>query len=135
MTFFEEQFVSTLRRLVREKPDFVYQLPEIWSDHDQDFVQATSCQYIEDNHETEKLCGSCLIGQVLVELGVSMQELFHGDDGKMNSRGFGHLAHDLGLPLREEVIDWAAAIQRRQDNNTPWGEALRSADTNRPIDL
>ncbi|RYH63731.1 MAG: hypothetical protein EON54_07505 [Alcaligenaceae bacterium] len=132
MTFFEEQFVSTVRRLVREKPDFIYQLPEIWSDHLQDFVKSGSCMYVELDPESDKLCGSCLLGQALLELGVDVNILYQGGDHKNNSQSFDHLAAELELPLRAQVIEWAATVQRYQDNNRPWGEALRLADEQFP---
>lgn len=132
MSGFEKKFVAEVRRLARENPDYVYAVPREWSEYDQRFVEMPSCQYVETDEETGALCGSCIIGQALIACGFSEQEL--AADG-INTKGFASLSDELTLPIRPKVRDWAATVQRRQDNKATWSAAVRHADEWYPIDL
>ena len=123
-------FEAEVRKLVAENPDKVYAIPEVWSDEAEGFVEGDSCVYVERDQDSGELCGSCLFGQVLVNLGVPAAEL---ENGYVNKSSIGGLNRKLGLGLDDRYVSWASAAQRRQDDKMPWRDALAGADQHYPL--
>jgi hypothetical protein len=123
--------------VVGPRPEFVYQ-PGTNPENG-----ASSCVYVRDGEP------SCLVGQVLARAGVSIEDLAKMDEGTPDSGteeepvgdGDGESAFEVlyengALPPYLTVTDDAAGIlthvQSRQDQGTPWGQALASVTVYRP---
>lgn len=110
----DEAVMETLRAVVAERPDYVYDSEAV------DENGVPMCVYVADG------APSCLVGHVLHRLGVPLDALsvFDESGGK-----------DAQLVVRR-VLDgtsgatahrlWAA--QSAQDNGETWGEALEAAE-------
>lgn len=102
------QLEAEVRRLAAENPNYRY-------------PHTNGCVYVERG-PGGGLCGSCLFGVALINLGVDPQELDLGD----------HVAIALLLDrngFAGPQIEWFQAVQNFQDDRRPWGEAVRLADT------
>lgn len=105
----DDEVMATLRAVVAERPDYVYEAPE-----------EDGCVYVADGTP------SCLVGHVLHRLGVSLEALSVLD---MN----GGLAAWRAVPgvldgVSGSTVDRLWAAQTAQDNGDTWGEALEYAD-------
>lgn len=103
--FTDEQVMTTLRAVVAERPDYVYE--EIAGDD--------SCLYVHNG------APSCLVGHVLFRLGLPLDVLSENEGGSpgMSVREFG-ISHRAA-----DVLDIA---QARQDVGESWGDALAAAE-------
>lgn len=102
-----EKIIAEVRRLVAEKPEYVYQQP------------FGMCVYVSGG------CGSCLIGQALFNLGLidaSLERTIHN-----GATAFGLIEH-LGLDIENTELVWLRNVQFAQDSHAPWGEAVNHAD-------
>jgi hypothetical protein len=77
------------------------------------------CVYIKDGKP------SCLIGHVLVRLGVDVGFLTDRNSSQINGHGF--TSSGSNLPWTAEAAQVMQAAQHIQDMGAPWGEALRAA--------
>lgn len=124
--------VARARQLVEAKPLFKYASQSAWVGDD---GQTISCVYVEDG------CGSCLFGQVLMDLGVP-EEFFANLEGQSISC---LLEDDLDEWLdhsdaswvdedtRGDLIEWCQTVQNLQDKQQPWWACVETADAQYPL--
>jgi len=111
-----------IRRLASEKPDYTYSVPE---DADEYREGSTGCLYTV-TLDGEKV-GSCIVGQALLNLGVSPEDLsiyeFYSVDHLFSDE---YMNDNKGFSDEEqEVIDWILGVQMLQDKAHPWGIAVQ----------
>ncbi|WP_280350411.1 hypothetical protein [Nocardia abscessus] len=114
-------FVAAVRKRAADNPDKVYQPVEMDEGGE-------SCVYVERDHETGELVGSCLIGCALVDIGVPAERL---DYVQMSFSTLNSVA-EFGIPVT--VADWAQGAQIEQDRGTTWGESVKIADELYPLE-
>lgn len=106
----DEKIMATLREVVAERPEFIYQKPLASEGN------VAVCRYVHGD------VPGCLVGQVLHRLGVSLGTL---------SVHEGQPAHSLAdtLDIGSQAVRWALnAAQTAQDGGSTWGEALACAE-------
>ncbi|WP_040828969.1 hypothetical protein [Nocardia jiangxiensis] len=96
-----------IRRLAAETPEYVY--PD------------ASCVYVK-RKLSGGLCGSCLFGVALINLGVDPEQLDVGSDTSITA-----LLADHGFEKTPQ-IEWFQTVQNLQDDCYPWGRAVKMAD-------
>lgn len=119
--------LDTLREVAQDRPDYVYQTPNA----------SEQCLYVHDVGTPSQSCG-CLVAQVLVKHGVTLEELAeHEGNGAESVIRSLH----LGLPIREAETrrfddipsnvrlfsSVLATAQNEQDSGETWGVAYDSA--------
>ncbi|MFD9205936.1 hypothetical protein ACFVZM_06610 [Streptomyces sioyaensis] len=117
ITVDEETVLQTLRDVVAERPEYVYEAPE----HMRVMTTPASCFYVHTAEDDADTCG-CVVGHVLNRLGVPLEEM---------KRYEGSSAYDMVDELintSESAILAMDAAQRYQDSGTPWGETLRRVE-------
>jgi len=113
-----ERAIELLRNRVQGNEDFVY--PRLDGD--------LSCKYESDG------CPSCLIGCVLFDTGVSVEDLKNMDllYEKMIDTDIGSLYALDNLPsnvrITRQAVDIFSAAQSAQDTGLSWGKALEKAE-------
>jgi hypothetical protein len=119
----DELIISTLRAVVAERPDYVYERPAHMAPiRDGDGEIVGECMYVHtDPEDDSKLSPGCLVGTVLYRLGMPLEELqrHEGEGGWDVVDEFG------GDDSRVVMQD----VQLRQDSGVPWGAALELALT------
>jgi hypothetical protein len=99
-------------------------------DRGKDFVYRkknpeASCQYFHGNKP------GCIIGWILDHKGVTLKDLIEGDGYNLNTSAVGTLIArgliEVDDPSTEILL---ADVQRNQDCQTPWGEAVALAKNN-----
>lgn len=118
MSTIGQQLIENVRRIVAEKPDFVYYPPR------NENGRFDSCQYVRNS------CGDCLIGRALWDAGLITPDL---EFSTSNLIPFASLADELGLDLDTREVRWLRDIQREQDNFRPWESCLEWTDNPRPV--
>lgn len=103
-----DELETEVRRLAAEKPDFVYEKP----------VNSHICKYVVEDEG--RLKGSCIMGQALINLGVSARELSHWE-----GTGIGAIVANQGISGER---NWIAQVQYAQDRDASWGDAIKHAD-------
>lgn len=104
--FTDEQVMSTLRAVVAERPDFIYEAPGDDTDE---------CVYVHDG------APSCLVGHVMVRLGFDPEE-FEPIEGQSPFQ----CQKDLDISRR--AADALTAAQDKQDMDYTWSDALAAAE-------
>lgn len=108
--FTDEQVFATLREVVAERPEHVYEKPEGWGPDG-----AIQCFYVHPDGP------GCLVGQVMHRLGVSLEEMSqHEGSGPYVFQRAGHISH-----FAADVLETA---QSSQDEGDTWGDALSAAE-------
>jgi hypothetical protein len=111
-----ERLVVAVREVAAEKPDLVYSAPY------------GGCAYVADGQP------SCIVGHAAWRLGLIDGSL-ESDDG-INSSGVTTLLRHLGV-LPNNDLDYGEpgyarefldAVQEKQDEGVPWGDAVEIAD-------
>lgn len=132
-----DRALALLHEVVDPDPGFVYR-PGTSAQGN------SSCVYVRDGEP------SCLVGHVLARAGVAVEDLARMDEGTPDSgtedepagdgdseSAFEVLWENGALPDYLEVTHDAADIlihvQSRQDQGTPWGDALATVPVRRPI--
>lgn len=135
-----DRALALLHEVVDPNPGFIYQ-PGKNPDSG-----ASACLYVRDGEP------SCLVGHVLARAGVAVEDLARMDEGTPDSgtedepagdgdseSAFEVLWENGALPDYLEVTPDAADIlmhvQSRQDQGTPWGDALATVPARRPTPL
>lgn len=117
ITVDEETVLQTLRDVVAEQPEYVYEAPE----HMQVATAPANCFYVHTAKDGTETCG-CVVGHVLNRLGVPLEEM---------KRYEGSSAYDMVDELintSESALLALDAAQGHQDIGTPWGETLRRVE-------
>lgn len=105
-----------VRRLAAENPDFIY-AP----------APGRTCNYVRPNGEGGWE-GDCLWGQAFIECGITPVELLPFGEVRIGA------AFDrLGIAAAEGEIGWARIAQRTQDCSGTWGDAIKLADAQFPL--
>lgn len=106
--FTDEQVMTTLREVVAENPDYVYESPDRTAD--------IPCLYVHDDKP------GCLVGHVLNRLGVELEDLseYEGSDADKFVRP-GFVSERAGRVLQH--------AQFEQDRGDAWRYALDAAET------
>ncbi|WP_280485404.1 hypothetical protein [Nocardia cyriacigeorgica] len=120
------QFIAAVRAEAAENPDKVYLPPLVWDEDEDDFVATDECVYVERDHGTGELVGSCIVGRALIRCGVPAEKL------DVFGISFSTLAARLGIELHPSIIEWGDCVQDRQDSGVPWSEAIEIADSEFP---
>lgn len=131
-TFTAADLATEVRRLAEESPDFVYmpidRVPE--GDEAEPDLWYGGCSYVNGSEGK-----GCIVGQALANLGVPV-EVLRNHEGN-NAAG---VMQNLGLTPMPEGMRYkpesdytpeerfCTLVQRGQDQEEPWGTALRHAD-------
>lgn len=113
--------LGTLRAVVAERPEYVYEAPE-----DARVDDSLSCYYVHRSEDGTQVPG-CLIGHVLNRLGVPLHVL-RGYEGSDARRVVDRTVSFTGDP--DEGLDVRMALQiaqSAQDGGDSWGESLAQA--------
>lgn len=106
-------FIRAVRELVNADPGYRYPSRD------------GQCYYIWNG------CGDCLIGQALVQVGVSVEELAtHDETAEKSAEGALTVLGSLGYS--GEVCHWGDRLQGLQDNDSTWRDALTLSDIDYP---
>jgi hypothetical protein len=106
----DEKIMATLREVVAERPEFIYQKPPASEG------RVPVCRYVHGD------VPGCLIGHVLHRLGVSLETL-----SVQEGQPAQHLTETLGIG--GDAVRWAmGAAQSVQDSGSTWSEALAGAE-------
>lgn len=120
ITVSEADVIATLRAVVAERPNYVYQKPAHMDDE-------YSCLYVHtDADDEEKRTPGCVVGHVLNRLGVPLDEL-EKREGKAAFRVVPDLAD-----MPEGAVDALSRAQSSQDDSDTWSMALDYALTDLP---
>jgi hypothetical protein len=101
-----EDAVLLAKRIVAERPDFVYAPPTV--------NNSPTCVYFEHNKP------SCLVGHMLWESGVS-------DMGSYNCLAVSDLIEWGAIECDDETAGFLEKLQAQQDTKHSWGDSLDSA--------
>lgn len=108
----DDLFLSTLKDVVEENPDYVYAEDEKFLD---DFDEV-SCVYFDEDGKP-----ACVVGHVFDRLGVDPDVIMaqNGMPFVFNyfRKLFSGLSHDF--------VDRVSIVQRHQDGGSTWAEAYR----------
>ena len=102
-----EDIRTSMQKIIDvEGEDFVYVIP-----NQEELGSHAACLYVHDDKP------SCLIGRVLHDLGMSLEDLsqYEGQDASMPAEAFG---------VSEHVADALTTAQFVQDTGETWGDAL-----------
>lgn len=128
MQITDEDVVRTLREVVAERPDYVYERPAhmepiIGDDGD----VAADCLYVhtspddaDDADDADDLTPGCLVGAVFHRLGVPLEDL-----ATWEGRGGFDVAGEYGVSY--DLANALSDAQASQDGGKPWGVALAIA--------
>ncbi|NKZ90481.1 hypothetical protein GS966_11105 [Rhodococcus hoagii] len=83
----------------------------------------TDCLYVERD-VAGNLCGSCLVGHGLLEVGVPAEFLDRPVIGIAEL-----LAHEWGFDQAGAKVRWLEEVQNAQDTGLPWARAIEKADS------
>jgi hypothetical protein len=110
-----DQVMQTLREVVAERPDYVYEVPEGYAAETN-----VSCYYVHGD------VPGCVVGHVLNRLGVPLSDLalVEGRGAYKVVDWFLNITDPDGVVDVEHVLSVA---QSRQDRGDSWGEALEVA--------
>lgn len=116
--FTTTDIVNEVRRLAKAEPNFVY-IDQEGRDKD------SPCGYTGMGPGTSQ-GRACIVGQALMNLGVPAEALVDSEDS------VGVLLAELEQveygPFDSTNEEWLTTVQGFQDEGTPWGEAVSSAD-------
>lgn len=116
--------VELLREAVAEKPEgYIYINPEgETAGVDEYGLSLASCDYFDP--ETGE--PSCIVGQVLAAVGVSMGH-FYGHEGSTAGTVLDYLDRKNILTVGHKAAKVLTEAQFAQDRGTPWAEAVENA--------
>ncbi len=107
-----DKLMAVVREVAAEKPDFVYDAPY------------GGCVYVADKQP------SCIVGQAAWRLGL-IDASFEKDEMD-NSAGVTTFLRTIGADLGDDETlygrEFLDAVQEKQDQGVPWGEAIQEAD-------
>lgn len=98
-----EEVKSDLKRIVKGREDYEYQIPE----------DAEECVYMH------KAKPSCLIGHLLSKHGL-LSPVYDEEP----SNGIENIINKYNLPYTKEASAYMDDVQQRQDLGFTWGEAI-----------
>lgn len=117
MSAIGQQLINIVRTKAAEDPDFRYRPPG---------GSGASCVYVYRRRP------SCILGHALWGAGLINREFqdqrSQGIEFRANEDGFDSVSSLLGLELDPMERAWLEHVQTEQDNETPWGRAVESAD-------
>lgn len=112
----DDLFLSTLKEVVKENPDYVYAEDEKFLD---DFDEV-SCVYFDEDGKP-----ACVVGHVFDRLGVD-PDVIMAQNGIQNGMPFGYnYLRKLFSGLSRDFVDRVSIVQRYQDEGSTWAEAYR----------
>lgn len=107
--FTDEQVMTTLRDVVNERPDYVYE--EVPCDEE----TVTDCLYVYNN------APSCLVGHVMHRLGIPLDVLSEHEGESPNQ-------FRPALSISYRAADALTKAQDVQDEGDAWADALEAAE-------
>lgn len=115
------QVLETLKAVVAERPDYVYEAPAHQVHMDPEGLINSTCFYVHADEDGSNERPGCLVGEVLHRLGVPLAEL-----AEHEGNGASQVARVFGVDDRDAltVLDEA---QCHQDQGVAWGRALEAA--------
>lgn len=109
--------VTEIRKIAYENPTVKYRTDIFEGDSD------TMPRYVVDGN------GSCIVGQALINLGVSADTLsaheYDSASGVLEAMGI--------VKEKSAAVEWINMVQSCQDDNIDWGNAVEEADALWPI--
>ncbi|MET7939657.1 hypothetical protein [Streptomyces sp. NPDC005302] len=115
MSITSDDVIRTLREVVDEQPDHVYQRPA-------DMDGSEPCLYVHTD-ETGAQVPGCVVGHVVSRLGVSLSNV--ADHEGTNASG---LLEVLRISVGDDTAEFLDTVQGHQDLGFSWREALMRAD-------
>ncbi|MDH6123845.1 MULTISPECIES: hypothetical protein [unclassified Kitasatospora] len=113
--FSDDQVLETLREVVAERPELVYEAPT----HQRDDADPGMCFYVHYDADGENPTAGCLIGTVYNRLGVPLEELARYEGRPANALGSGGL-----VQVSRAMTTLLVWVQEDQDQGRTWAEAL-----------
>lgn len=93
-----------------------------------------TCKYAVPSPDGEGYVPDCIVGHVLVDLGVNPDELQYTDDndhGRIAEGDFSYMtvvAEQEGVfTINDDAANFLARAQFQQDNGMPWGQSVQKA--------
>ncbi len=112
--------VEKVREKAKLYPDNVYTAPE---DGETNHSLGTPyCSYFNGDNSACEAKG-CIFGQVLTELGCEFED--SGDIFTVLYKLYG----DPQTELEKSMVAWCGCVQRQQDKQKTWSEAVKFADS------
>jgi hypothetical protein len=115
MQITDDDVIRTLREVVAERPDYVYERPAHMHGG------LPSCLYVHYTEAGEREPG-CIVGQVLHRLGVPLETL-----ERHEGHTAAYVATDAVGSMSDDIARILDTAQYRQDEGKTWGEALADA--------
>jgi hypothetical protein len=113
-----QQLIAIVRRKAAESPGFVYQRE---APDDEGYRPGLSiCKYVHSDGGP-----GCLIGQALFDAGLIDVDF---NKSERNSSTICNLAEYYQWDIDPTEIGWLREVQRNQDRDTYWGDAVAAAD-------
>ncbi|MEV6419037.1 hypothetical protein [Streptomyces sp. NPDC051662] len=110
----DEDVLSTLRKVVAERPEYVYSAPE----HMGATKDGSVCFYVHKDEDGTNVAAGCVIGVVLHRLGIPLDEL-EKQEGENARDALTRLVPALSRWVKEDLN----RMQMHQDNDVAWGLA------------
>lgn len=115
--------LETLRKVVSERPDYMYEAPE----HMTSEGSQLSCFYVHTDADGNNPTPGCVVGELLHRLGVPLETLALCE-GQGAWTAVPAVLDITGHPNAVgEVIDVLTSVQDHQDHYSTWGVALKAA--------
>jgi len=109
----DAQVKKTLRQVVSERPEFVYDVPE----------NGFGCMYVHANDgDPERLVPGCVVGVVLNRIGVPLEKL-----SEHEGKSAGQIVRLFLTGISRSTVSILDDIQQEQDDGEPWGSAYAHA--------
>jgi hypothetical protein len=114
-----EKLIDTVKDVAHESPDYVY-------DYATEGI-GRACTYFKKSGTP-----GCIVGHALHRMGVTLDDMMYEDEtGCDRNYNEEHtitdLVNALDLPIGPHQLEWLAAVQGKQDNRQPWGQAVIEA--------
>jgi hypothetical protein len=110
----DEQVLSTLRDVVRERPDNVYKVPE----HMTKGRGHHPCYYVHIQEDGDNPEPGCVVGAVLARLGVPLERMADLEGGTAR-----HVVPRVISGISDTTTELLHAVQQKQDQDFAWGMA------------
>lgn len=119
-TFTSKDVLDKVIEIGNRFPDFVY--TDQGDSHTCSYIHAGFRDPDEENPLDFVPGRGCIVGQALLDLGVTVDDLEELDNGVYSAAGV--LGRLIGFGADDDIIEALNEIQNRQDLGKSWGEAV-----------
>ena len=120
----EDLRAAVLAEVAIEGEEYVYDMPTIRIEDDDEVHERTDCVYVYDGK------GSCLLGRAMIRLGVSAERLSREEEWGTSPFTFDQMPNVITeWEFEPDAVDWGGYVQNNQDRGWTWGTSVTGADT------